>query len=66
MKVKDLIEVLSKFDQELEVCECGWSDQDIDYVYFKYNDLPVKIPSKKFNKLWDKQYHIKEKHFVCL
>lgn len=66
MKVKELIEVLSEFNQELEVCELEWSEWDIDYVYYRYKQSPTLVSSKKFNKQWDKEHHIEEKHFVCL
>ena len=64
MKVKELIETLQGFDQELEVCTCDFSEWDVDYVYNKYTSIPTLRPSKLFNKYNDTK--IKGRLFLCL
>jgi hypothetical protein len=67
MKVKDLIEELSKFNQELELYECNFNDWEVEYMYYKYTSIPDLVESKDYNKrLRDKDDKIKNKYFVVL
>ena len=67
MKVKDLIEELSKFDQELELYKCEFNKWEVEYIYYKHTSIPKVISSKEYNKkLRDKEDRIKDKWFVSL
>ena len=66
MKVKELIEKLSEFNPELEVCKCEWSEWEVDCIYYRYAGRPHKEKSIRYNKQRESNNQIENKHFVCL